>query len=180
MAAERSVDPRFDPRFQRGYEHATAPTTAVASTVTASEPAVATAPAAEAAEPEAAPSAPIRGALVPDAGEAREDTAAEDFPESAFVPRRNPFRLALLFASLGLIAAALATMWWVATHPSQFLWGSAVESAGGWMVQQLTNVGPPAALIAGLVGLGAWLALGALESLERAAVAHPEPDDDDD
>jgi hypothetical protein len=91
---------------------------------------------------------------------------------------RNPFRLALLIVSIGLLVMAAALTWWAANNQNAFLSGSASETAWNWTLQALTQAVPPAALVAGFVGMGAWLALGALGSLRAQPRPHPEQHDE--
>ncbi len=155
MAEERSLDPRFDPRFQRGFDPATMPV----------EPETLRAPV-EVVGP-VPPASPVlrAGARRKPSGSRSADDEDEDLEPT---PTRNPFRLALLLVSIGLLVLAAATMWWTANNQNAFLFGSAVENPQGWMLQQLTSVLPPAAIVAGFVGIATWLGLGALAAQSNA------------
>ncbi len=171
MPDDRTVDPRFDPRYQRGYDPAAVPVSAQPVTVRPpSDEPVRVAPASP-----VPPASDDRPKAVDEALD--EPFEHEDEDELVEGSIRNPFRLALLLASLGLIVIAVALMWWVASNPNAFLFGSAVETAASWMFQEVTTVVPPAAMVAGFVGLGAWLGLGALASLRTPPPRHPEHDD---
>jgi hypothetical protein len=163
MAEERSLDPRFDPRYQRGFDPATMPV----------EPETLRAPVEE-----VGPVPPASPVLPPARDSARLAILDDEDEEFEPAPTRNPFRLALLLVSIGLLVIAGALTWWVANNQNAFLSGSAAETAWNWTFQSLTQVVPPAALVAGFVGLGAWLALGALGSLRAQPHPHPEQDDE--
>jgi hypothetical protein len=154
MAEERRLDPRFDPRFQRGFNPATMPV----------DPETVRAPVEEVGP--VPPTSPVPPAPAPRSDRfADEDVDDDQEEELEPASTRNPFRLALLLVSVGLLVLAAATLWWTANNQSAFLFGSAVETPQGWMFQQLTGVLPPAAIVAGLVGLVIWVALGALAAL---------------
>jgi hypothetical protein len=169
MTEERPVDPRFDPRFQRGYDPATAPAPSSVPRPPDDEP-IRVAP--------VDPALPVGQPRVEARPEPeRLDLDDESDDELAEPAARNPFRLALLIVSIALLAIAAAMLWWTANNQSAYLYGSAFETAASWMVQQLMQVVPPAALVAGLLGLGAWLGLGALDALRAPeAPRHPEPE----
>lgn len=164
MPDERTVDPRFDPRYQRGFDPSTMPV----------EPETLRAPVEDAGPVPPASTVPAAKAHEPHGFD-----EPDDDDELEPLPTRNPFRLALLLTSIGLLAIATAIMWWTATNRSAFLWGSARETPLTWMFQQMTQIVPAAAAVAGFVGLGAWLALGALASLGRRSVASRDGDDGD-
>jgi hypothetical protein len=157
MAEERSLDPRFDPRFQRGFDPATMPV----------EPETLRAPV-EVAGP-VPPTSPVLPANA-SRESVRLDVADEDDEDAELepAPTRNPFRLALLLVSVGLLVLAAATLWWTANNQSAYLFGSAVEAPQNWMLQQLAGVVPPAAIVAGFVGIALWLGLGALTAKASA------------
>ena len=140
--SEESLDPRFDPRYQRGY--AAAPVSMPAPPEPVPEPIAA---------PE--PDSPTESDL-----EIRDDTDSSDAADEAPVGR-DPFRIALLAGSVALIVIAFAIVIWVLQNPHYFdvTNGDAVMQA--W--QQLSSTLPPALLVAGLVGLGMWLALGVID-----------------
>jgi hypothetical protein len=147
MAEERSLDPRFDPRFQRGFDPATMPV----------DPAVVRAPVEEVGP--VPPASPV----LPPASDGVEAAPLDDEDDELDqVPGRNPFRIALLLVSVGLLVLAAAILWWTANNQSAYLYGSAVETAQGWMFQAITQIVPTAAIVAGFVGLAIWLGLGAL------------------
>lgn len=166
MPEERSLDPRFDPRYQRGFDPATAPV----DTTTPHAPV------------EAAPVAPessVQAATRQERDEPHPPGYDEDDDELELVSTRNPFRLALLLASLGLLVLAAGMLWWTANNQNAFLYGSASETAWNWMFQALTQMVPPAAIVAGFLGLGVWLALGALAALSVEPRPHPEHADEE-
>ena len=180
MADRRTVDPRFDPRFQRGYDPATAPPPPPSYPRPIDETPVPVPPA-RPVPPAEIVTGSARASFDADADGAQ-DAAAEDFGEEFEpAPGRNPFRLALLLVSIGFLALAVGLLSWQFANQSQFIYGSAVETAAGWMVQQLAQVAPPAATIAGFVGLAAWLGLGALDAQRRSAAPRSAlPDEADD
>jgi len=151
MPEERSLDPRFDPRYQRGFDPATMPV----DPATLHEPVE-----------EAGPMAPVSAVPAP-TRDKRDEPHPSEYDDESDVPvsTRNPFQLALLLGSVGLLVLAAAILWWSANNQSAFLYGSAAETAWNWMLQALTQMVPPAATVAGFLGLGAWLALGALAAL---------------
>jgi hypothetical protein len=163
MPEERSLDPRFDPRYQRGFDPSTMPV----DPATLHEPVE-----------EAAPVAPV--SAVPATRREHDEPHPSDDDDEGDLPvsTRNPFQLALLLGSVGLLVLAAAILWWSANNQSAFLYGSAVETAWSWMFQALTQMVPPAATVAGFLGLGAWLALGALAALRAEPRPHPEPPDE--
>jgi hypothetical protein len=156
MPEERSLDPRFDPRYQRGFDPSTLPV----------EPDTLRAPAEDAGP--VPPASPVPAPTVRDQG--RLDDDERDDEELGQVPTRNPFRLALLLVSIGFLVLAAAILWWTANNQSAYLYGSAVESAQGWMFQSLTSTLPAAAIVAGFVGFAIWLGLGALAAKTDAGV----------
>ena len=161
MPEERSLDPRFDPRYQRGFDPSTMPV----------EPETLRAPV------EQVGPVPPASTVPPPPTRERERLGTDDGGDGdeEFVPgsSRNPFRLALLLVSIGFLVLAAAILWWTANNQSAYLYGSAVETAQGWMFQSLTTTLPPAAIVAGFVGLAIWLGLGALGA-KAAAPARPE------
>jgi len=179
MAERRDdgVDPRFDPVFQRGYdpERHGAGRTSRAQRARPEPPqpdaaradAVRIDPRAEersqatrlnAAAASFAETAPSRTAAVPSLLPPVESDEPGDGDSAP--PRQNPFRLALLLASLAALAAAVVLLWSrFAADPQDYYYGS---NAGKLFQQQLVETLPGPLLIAGLAGLIAWLALGAL------------------
>jgi hypothetical protein len=163
MAEDRSLDPRFDPRFQRGFDPATMPV----------DPAILRAPVEEAGPvPPVSAVLPVLSGHTEPLGAAGDDEAAEDLGPG---PGRNPFRTTLLLASIGFLAVAVALLWWTANNQSAYLTGSGVETAQGWMFQAITGIVPPAAIVAGFVGVAIWLGLGALAAAADAADRPGEP-----
>ncbi len=162
MAADRDagVDPRFDPQFQRGYDPSKHGTRQVRDTA----PATGVRPgawAAAATEPEAAgrevPEAEIAERVVPE---------TDGFPPEVDEQERvNPFRLALLLASIGAIGGAALMLWRkideaVGTFPSAY-------DVGELFAEQFTDALRVPLLAGGLIGLSLWLALGALPGPRR-------------
>lgn len=157
MAENRDaeVDPRFDPMFQRGYDpavhgggrvrpaprHATGPVPVDAVRQAAFEDAVIP------PDPAPAPAAVIR--VVP--------PPAEDVVLRA----RNPFRLALLLASVAAIGGAAWIMWNQLSDPYRY--GPINTDTGAQFLQQFTDAMLVPLLTAGLIGLTLWLAIGALQ-----------------
>jgi hypothetical protein len=161
MPEERSLDPRFDPRFQRGFDPATMPV----------EPETLRAPVEEVGP--VPPASPVPAAVTREA-ERHGDLGSDD-EESEPAPARNPFRMALLLVSVGFLVLAAATLWWTATNQNAYLYGSAIETAQGWMFQALTGIVPSAAILAGFVGIAIWLGLGALAAKGEAKVRPEQP-----
>jgi hypothetical protein len=76
----------------------------------------------------------------------------------------NPWRVALLVVSLGLIALAAGAMW-VVVDGSVFAttsFSSASSAAMQYVLQQVLVQAPPGLISAGVLGVVAWIALGAL------------------
>ena len=163
MPEERSLDPRFDPRYQRGFDPATMPV----------DPATSHEPVEEAGP--VTPVSVVPAATTHEPGE----LDSEDDEEVELASTRNPFQLTLLLVSVGLLVLAAAILWWSATNSSAFLYGSAAETAWNRMIEALLQFVPTAAITAGLLGLGAWLGVGALESLHTEPRSHPEPVDEE-
>lgn len=164
MADKPAIDPRFDRRFQRGYDPATAPADSPAAA-----PTVAVAPSATPAAQATVLASPEPRGPAPTAT----DEPEPEFDDEPEATPRNPFRLALLLLGVGLLALAGVVLWWSANNQAEFLYGSAVETAERWMLQQLISIVPVAGIIAGVVAIGAWLAQGALDSLARAGRTRP-------
>ncbi len=160
MAENRDaeVDPRFDPVFQRGYDpnvHGSRPVRDAA--VRPGEWASAAAPADPRAAERGVPEAEIADQVVP---------VTEGFiPEVEEQERVNPFRLALLLASVGAIGGAALMLWLkideaVGTFPSPY-------DVGELFTEQFTDALLVPLLAGGLIGLSLWLALGALPRPRR-------------
>ena len=153
--SEESLDPRFDPRYQRGYAAAPESGAAAAS-----------------APPRSRRRAATRRRRRRPSSEHRWMMADDDRTTSTRLPvGRDPFRVALLAGSLALVVIAFAIVYWVLQNPHYFdvTNGDAVMQA--W--QQLSSTLPPALLVAGLVGVGMWLALGVLDRRSGAAAMRP-------
>jgi hypothetical protein len=150
MPEERSLDPRFDPRYQRGFDPSTMPV----------EPETLRAPVEEAGP--VPPTSPVPAPPERERERFDADERVDEELESA--PSRNPFRLALLLVSIGFLVLAAAILWWDANNQTIYPYGSALETAQGRMFQTLVGILPPAAIVAGFVGLAIWLGLGALDA----------------
>lgn len=137
------VDPRFDPVFQRGYDPAVHAPVARRSVLRA-RPAVI--PPMPVSEPDAPAEAPV-AAVVDD---------AELEPA-----RRNPWLLALLLTSIGLLVTAGAFLWSVGQRN---LYSSGTPDAAEILLQQLAYMLPPALIVAGVLGIMLRVALGALKA----------------
>lgn len=134
-AQDGGVDPRFDPQFQRGYDPKRHRPPAVEPVETEPEP----------VEPE-----PV-------------DTPADDtsaLEASAPAPRLNPFRLALLLASIASIGGGALVVWKRVTE-DPYYYGVGFDVTETF-VHQLVDALLVPLLTGGLLGLCIWLALGAL------------------
>jgi H+/Cl- antiporter ClcA len=142
------VDPRFDPVFQRGYDPAVHPPVARRSVLRApaAPPAIGLPPV-----PVAAPDSP---AVAVEAVEA-------DEPEPE---RRNPWLLALLLVSIGLLVVAGLFLWSVGQNN---FYSSGTPDAAEIMIQQLAYWLPPALIVAGVLGIILRVALGAVRVARR-------------
>jgi hypothetical protein len=157
MAGERDadVDPRFDPQFQRGYDpakHRTRPRPV--------KPAEARreAPRAEAAAVEAEA---VKPAAV-DPTPAETETGAPSTAEAEYeLPRRNPFRLVLLLASVAALCGATAILWNRLTS-DPYYYGSPNTDVAALFADNFIQAALPALTTGGMIGLALWLALGAL------------------
>ncbi|HEV7742216.1 MAG TPA: hypothetical protein VGO65_07335 [Pseudolysinimonas sp.] len=152
MAGKRDadVDPRFDPVFQRGYDpakHRTRPR--------AVKPAEARreGPRAEAAAVEAV-------AVDPTPAETGTDTSPTAETEYE-LPRRNPFRLVLLLASVAALCGATAILWNRLTS-DPYYYGSPNTDVAALFADNFIQAALPALTTGGMIGLALWLALGAL------------------
>lgn len=155
---DADVDPRFDPVFQRGYDPTVHGSRRVRDAAVRPGEWVSTA---APADPEAA------GRGVPEA-----EVAERVAPETeGFEPavdeqvRVNPFRVALLLASVGAIGGAALMLWLkideaVGTFPSPY-------DVGELFTEQFTDALLVPLLAGGLIGLSLWLALGALPRPRR-------------
>jgi hypothetical protein len=169
MAADRDagVDPRFDPVFQRGYDpskHGYRRTHATPRHATGPTPVTPIRDAA-AVRPDAPPAV--------DAPLQRPESSAESDPERATVlrphapepdvalHRRNPFRLALLVASIVAIGGAILLIW-NRIEENPFYQGFSGTDVPRLFRSQLTEAALGPLLTVGLLGLCLWLALGAI------------------
>ncbi len=170
MAANRDagVDPRFDPVFQRGYDPAKHG---------GRRPHRAPRPSTD-----ESPVTPIRESVV----EATEVPAAAPAPELAAPPAepeaelelraRNPFRLALLVASIAAIAGAAALLW-NRLEDDPYLGVFASVDVGIQFRTQFIEASISPLLMGGLLGLALWLALGAMRWRPRAGGREDEDQD---
>lgn len=77
-------------------------------------------------------------------------------------PRRNPYRLILLLASLAAIGGSALLLWRrIATDPYLGYGGYGGDVAAVFSAQFVDSLMAPL-LTGGLIGLGLWLALGAV------------------
>jgi hypothetical protein len=160
-----TVDPRFDPRFQRGYSASasTSPRPSRESSgpvPVASRPAPVEVPAFARPVVERIPAEPP----TPERPVPRmEPTVTLETELDEPLPV-NPWRVALLVVSLGLIALAAGAMW-VVVDGSVFAttsFSSASSAAMQYVLQQVLVQAPPGLISAGVLGVVAWIALGAL------------------
>lgn len=145
------TDPRFDPAFQRGYSG----------------------PDPELVVREPVPSAPVPVAPEAAAVPAPVDASAQPQPQSQLQPAsaaepeprpavRNPYRLALLLVGVVLVLASGAALSALVQHPQ------ASSTTADSQFQQLLLVdGPPVLALVGFVCVILWLALGALDRVDR-------------
>jgi len=150
MAKNSGPDPRFDPRFQRGYDgpEPDAPATPAASSPLDS---------AGGSRPAASTPAPSDGDTAHGVADVVAPAASSDEDGFWSPPRRNPFALALLLGSLAMIAVGLWLFWTVATASTFPNGYDRTAQALSILQQELT----PALLMAGLLGVIAWVVLGA-------------------
>jgi hypothetical protein len=157
---DAEVDPRFDPVFQRGYDpekhggrrprsaprHGTEPVP-IASIRGA---------------PPAAPDAarPTAAAAVPGA------KAATEPDTDVRLTARNPYRLALLIASIVAIAGAALAIW-NRVGEDVYYGGFSGTNQGLLFRSQLIAALPVPALTGGILGLILWLAIGAMAHREK-------------
>jgi hypothetical protein len=168
MAGEQDaeVDPRFDPVFQRGYDpkvhgerrprsvprHGTAPVPI--ETFHESTPPIAVEP-------------PPTESRAPSLAPAPEPSPAESAEPDLTLHARNPFRLALLIASVVSIAAA-ALLIWNRIGDDMYYGGFSGTDAASLFRSQLLALAPVPLLTGGLLGLILWLAIGAMSHRARA------------
>ena len=150
MAKNSGPDPRFDPRFQRGYDgpEPDAPSTPAASLPVDS---------AEGSRRAASTPAPSDDGTAHGVADVAALAASSDEDGFWSPPRRNPFALALLLGSLAMIAVGLWLFWTVATASTFPNGYDRTAQALSILQQELT----PALLMAGLLGVIAWVVLGA-------------------
>ena len=165
MAADRDadVDPRFDPVFQRGYDpsvhgarrarsaprHGTEPVPIVSHREVPPEPI-----------PEARTPAP--------ASAAEPDTEAVRATDDDLTLRtRNPYRLALLIASLVFIAGGALAIW-NRVGEDVYYGGFSGTNQALLFRSQLIAALPVPVLTGGILGLILWLAIGAMAHRAKA------------
>ena len=148
------TDPRFDARFQRGYDGPQP----VPSAASAPPPGLRSVPPIPEATP--LPRSPKLAEEVPvEPVSSHPAPAVVDEVEPWAPPRRNPFSLALLTASVILLVVGGWLLQLYATTVSNGF--TPEEQMQAILQQQLA----PALLVGGMVGVIAWLVLGALASL---------------
>lgn len=81
--------------------------------------------------------------------------------EDVVLRARNPFRLALLLASVAAIGGAAVIMWNQLNDPYRY--GPINTDTGAQFLQQFTDSMLVPLLTGGLIGLTLWLAIGALQ-----------------
>ena len=175
MAGDRDaeVDPRFDPMFQRGYDPAKhggrrpgaaarrAPATTAATPTAVTPIRDAAARRAEvAAVDEPVASAPAKAAERDAPIGIRAAASADPEPDLA-LHRRNPFRLALLIASIVTIGGAFLLIW-NRIEENPFYQGFSGTDLPMLFRSQLTEAALAPLLTVGLLGFCLWLAIGAL------------------
>ena len=156
MAGERDagVDPRFDPVFQRGYDPQKHRTRLPKRPPLAEERA-------EGTRLEALRVQPATPVTLDPAHEAPEDA---DEP----TPRRNPFRLILLLASIAAIAGAGLLLWKrIDTDPYGGYGGYGGDTTRIFL-DQLSDALLAPLLTGGMLGICLWIALGALRRRDDA------------
>ncbi len=175
MAADRDagVDPRFDPVFQRGYDpdkHGARATPRDA-------------PACDRADPGHADPRAGRGCRH---GETRRRPVTSPRPLAVAAPAvrdpdldltlrgRNPFRLALLVASIAAIGGA-GLLIWNRIEENPGYQGFSGTDLPRLFRSQLTDAALVPLLTAGLLGLCLWLAIGALGAAATAAMSDRRP-----
>ena len=154
MAGDRDagVDPRFDPVFQRGYDPQKHRTRTPKRPPPAEERAEGTRLEAEPAEP----ATPVTAVASP-----------VDEPDD-ITPRRNPFRLILLLASIAAIAGAGLLLWKRIETDPYGGYGGYAGDVGRIFLDQLSDALLAPLLTGGLLGLCLWIALGALRRRDDA------------
>jgi hypothetical protein len=152
------VDPRFDPLFQRGYDPTRHKTKVPAPRVE------------ERAEGTPLRSAASRRVETPEISGAPQEsgqpeplTSAQDVRDDDLEPpRRNPFRLVLLLASLAFIGGAALLLWRRLAQDPYGGFGGYGGDISQVFAQQFTDALLAPLLTGGLLGLCLWLALGAV------------------
>lgn len=164
--ADRELDPRFDPRYQRGFDPALHETPddrrSSLSRPTAASPLDAAPAVAASASPVPRAQVLVPPPVPPAAGLGELDqrgTWADD-DTSLDAPTRNPFRLALLVASLAAIAASAALV--VATYRTSYSYSSTDTSPGELFLTQFPQYAYGPLFTVGLIGLVLWVAVGAV------------------
>jgi hypothetical protein len=173
MAGDRDaeVDPRFDPMFQRGYDpskHGRRPPKAAARHATAPTPVTPIREAETSGRHDAVPIAEARDRAGAPVTTPHELPAVQDAPIPAATPeseaalhRRNPFRLALLIASIAAIGGACLLIW-NRIEENPFYQGFSGTDLPRLFRSQLTDAALAPLIMVGLVGLSLWLAIGAI------------------
>jgi hypothetical protein len=82
-------------------------------------------------------------------------SAPEDDDDLQLAPRRDPYRIALLVVSVVLLVLAGGLL-------GQTLRAPATSDAQAFLLMDLANLGMPALLLAGLIGVLLWILLGVL------------------
>lgn len=148
-------DPRFDPAFQRGYS-GPEPTLVARPQASPSRQTI----------PDVAEPAIARAPVAPTPPGPAEPTAELALEEPWQQPRRNPFAIALLASGLIMLVLGIAMIWSTATAQNSTDTQATYDTAA----QALSIVDyllPPALLLGGILGLLAWLILGALGPSQR-------------
>ncbi len=176
MAADRDagVDPRFDPVFQRGYDPAkhggrrpvAAPRHATGGKATAENRVTPVRDTAtlDDATPAAASGARSRPGAAPIAAipDPDPDPDADTDPDADAPPRgRNPFRLALLLASITATGGAVLLIW-NRIEENPYYQGFSGTDVGLLFGAQLREAALVPLLTGGLLGFCLWLAIGAV------------------
>ena len=147
------TDPRYDPRFQRGY--AGPGPDAVAEPEAPGSPREARPVSWQPEPPRPVGAFPPEPVVDPSPDAPRTEQGSDDLDEPGVTPRRDPYRLALLVVSLVLLVIAGELFWQIARPPE-------TAGGGGYTIMMMAPAALPAFVLAGLVGLIVWLALGAL------------------
>jgi hypothetical protein len=108
----------------------------------------------------AEPAEPV-AAIEPTAPRVREASPAplDEIDESWPPAPRNPYRLALLLAGVGMLLGAGILIWYSVRTANT---SSGVPDVGEQTLSFVEYLVPPALLLGGLISLVAWLVLGAV------------------